>query len=67
MNPDSLTTITAHVEPALAKCNAGDRVQFERLGYYVCDEDSTSERKVFNRIVPLRDTWGKMEAKGKGD
>lgn len=67
MNPDSLTTITAHVEPALADCNAGDRVQFERLGYYVCDEDSTAELKVFNRIVPLRDTWGKMEAKGKAD
>lgn len=67
MNPDSLTTITAHVEPALATCTAGDRVQFERLGYYVCDEDSTPERKVFNRIVPLRDTWGKMEAKGKAD
>lgn len=67
MNPDSLTTITAHVEPALATCTAGDRVQFERLGYYVCDEDSTPERKVFNRIVPLRDTWGKMEAKGNAD
>lgn len=67
MNPDSLTTITAHVEPALADCKAGDRVQFERLGYYVCDDDSTAEHKVFNRIVPLRDTWGKMEAKGKAD
>lgn len=67
MNPDSLTTITAHVEPALATCTVGDRVQFERLGYYVCDEDSTPERKVFNRIVPLRDTWGKMEAKGNAD
>jgi glutaminyl-tRNA synthetase len=65
LNPDSLSTITAYVEPALAESMIGDRVQFERLGYFVVDSDSTPEKLVFNRIVPLRDTWGKMEAKGK--
>ena len=65
LNPDSLLTITAFVEPALAKSMVGERVQFERLGYFVVDTDSTPEKLVFNRIVPLRDTWGKMEAKGK--
>ncbi|TWU43761.1 Glutamine--tRNA ligase [Novipirellula aureliae] len=65
LNPDSLKVITARVEPELAKAKVGDRVQFERLGYFVVDPDSTEEKKVFNRIVPLRDTWGNMEAKGK--
>ncbi|NND98195.1 MAG: glutamine--tRNA ligase/YqeY domain fusion protein [Pirellulaceae bacterium] len=65
MNPDSLDVLTAYVEPALADAKVGDRVQFERLGYYVVDQDSADDKPVFNRIVPLRDTWGKMEAKGK--
>ena len=65
MNPDSLSVLSAFVEPELAKAEVGDRVQFERLGYYVVDRDSTDEKLVFNRIVPLRDSWGKMEAKGK--
>ena len=65
LNPDSLTTINAFVEPTLAEANVGDRVQFERLGYFIVDPDSSDDKLVFNRIVPLRDTWGKMEAKGK--
>jgi glutaminyl-tRNA synthetase len=65
LNPDSLSVLTAYVEPALAEASVGDRVQFERLGYYIVDRDSTADRLVFNRIVPLRDTWGKMVAKGK--
>ena len=65
LNPDSMKTVTAFVEPELAKANIGDRVQFERLGYFIVDKDSTNEQLVFNRIVSLRDTWGKMEAKGK--
>jgi glutaminyl-tRNA synthetase len=65
INPDSLKTITGFVEPALAEHAIGDRVQFERLGYFVVDADTTEEKLVFNRIVTLRDTWGKMEAKGK--
>jgi glutaminyl-tRNA synthetase len=65
LNPNSLTTTTALAEPALAESSVGDRVQFERLGYYIVDSDSTPEKLVFNRIVPLRDTWGKIQAKGK--
>ena len=65
LNPHSLEVVTAYVEPALVEHEIGDRVQFERLGYFIVDQDSTSERRVFNRIVPLRDSWGKMEAKGK--
>ncbi len=65
LNPDSLRVVTAKAEPALAETAIGDRVQFERLGYFVVDPDSTTQLHVFNRIVPLRDTWGKMEAKGK--
>ncbi|TWT89406.1 glutamine--tRNA ligase/YqeY domain fusion protein [Neorhodopirellula pilleata] len=64
LNPDSLTTTTALVEPALAKAAIGERVQFERLGYYVVDPDSTAEEVIFNRIVGLRDTWAKIAAKG---
>ena len=67
LNPDSLKTITAFVEPELAKAEIGDRVQFERLGYFIVDRDSTQSKLVFNRIVSLRDTWGKMEAKGKAN
>jgi glutaminyl-tRNA synthetase len=65
LNPDSLATETAYVEPALAQAKVHDRVQFERLGYYIVDQDSSPGELVFNRIVPLRDSWGKMEAKGK--
>ncbi len=65
LNPNSLTEITGYLEPSLAEAKVGDRVQFERLGYYIVDSDSTPQRQVFNRIVSLRDSWGKMEAKGK--
>ncbi|EMI20284.1 glutaminyl-tRNA synthetase [Rhodopirellula maiorica SM1] len=67
LNPDSLKVITGYLEPALAEAKSGDRVQFERLGYYVVDPDTTPQKMVFNRIVSLRDTWGKMEAKGKAN
>ncbi|GAA4458388.1 glutamine--tRNA ligase/YqeY domain fusion protein [Novipirellula rosea] len=67
LNPDSLKVITGYLEPALAEAELGDRVQFERLGYYVVDPDTTPQKRVFNRIVSLRDTWGKMEAKGKAN
>tara|TARA_R110002049_G_scaffold2750_3_gene21861 strand:+ start:60698 stop:62401 length:1704 start_codon:yes stop_codon:yes gene_type:complete len=65
LNPESLSVTTAFVEPELGKATVGDRVQFERLGYYVVDVDSEPGKLVFNRTVGLRDTWGKMEAKGK--
>src|ERR1700720_773818 len=58
INPNSLEIIAdARVEPALAGRNADDPVQFERLGYFCPDKDSTPERLVFNRTVGLRDTW----------
>ncbi len=64
INPQSLTVITAKVEPTLAGAAVGDRVQFERLGYFCVDPDSKPCTPIFNRIVSLKDTWGKIEAKG---
>ncbi len=66
LNPNSLEIVTeAKLEPSLAEAKAGDRYQFERLGYFCVDPDTTSERLVFNRTVPLRDTWAKVEKKEK--
>jgi glutaminyl-tRNA synthetase len=65
VNPESLEILTAcRVEPSLAGAAPGSRYQFERLGYFCVDPDS-SERRVFNRTVPLRDTWAKIEKKMK--
>lgn len=61
INPDSLRSITAQVEPALAQCKVNDCVQFERIGYFIKDVDSTANRPVFNRTVTLKDTWAKVE------
>ena len=54
----------ALLEPALATFKAGDKMQFERLGYYCKDKDSTDALAVFNRTTTLRDTWAKQEKKG---
>jgi glutaminyl-tRNA synthetase len=51
------------LEPSLAGLPAGSRVQFERLGYFSADKDSTAVRAVFNRIVTLRDTWARVRAR----
>ncbi len=60
LNPDSLSVVQAFVEPSLATAEPGSRFQFERTGYFVVDtKDSTPDRPVFNRIVPLRDSWAK--------
>ena len=67
MNPDSLTTVTAQVEPALANASAGERFQFERCGYFCVDRDSTAENLVFNRTVALKDSWSKMQKSGKAN
>ena len=63
INPNSLETLTScRVEPSLAGAVPGSRYQFERLGYFCVDSvDSTPEKLVFNRTVPLRDTWAKIE------
>jgi glutaminyl-tRNA synthetase len=60
LNPRSLERVTAWVEPGLAGAAPGSRFQFERLGYFCVDPDSTPERPVFNRTVTLRDTWAKI-------
>ena len=64
INPDSLViNNNAFVEPSLKEANVSDRFQFQRLGYFNIDNDSTSEKLVFNRTVSLRDSWAKTEAK----
>ena len=64
INQDSLIVSEAYLEPYLATLPAGARVQFERLGYFCVDPDSTEGRRVFNRSVGLRDSWAKIEKKG---
>ena len=54
LNPDSLEVITAKLEPGLAKAEAGDRFQFERVGYFCADKDTTEDALVFNRTLTLR-------------
>jgi glutaminyl-tRNA synthetase len=62
VNPDSLKVLThCRVEPSLKNAQAGDHFQFERLGYFCVDPDSTGHHLVFNRTVPLRDSWAKIE------
>jgi glutaminyl-tRNA synthetase len=63
VNPDSLEVITAYAEPSLKTSTIGDRFQFQRKGYFCVDLDSTADNLVFNRTVPLRDSWAKMETK----
>lgn len=64
INPDSLKTITAKIEPLLAEAPLATRYQFERVGYFYTDPiDSSAGKPVFNRTVTLRDTWGKTAGK----
>lgn len=63
INQDSLQTITAFVEPSLAKASLSTPYQFLRKGYYCLDQDSTAEKLIFNRTVGLRDTWAKEAGK----
>lgn len=66
LNHDSLETLSAcRLEPSLARVEPGSRYQFERLGYFCADPDSTADRPVFNRTVTLRDTWAKIAKKMK--
>tara|TARA_R110000868_G_scaffold3037_5_gene20429 strand:+ start:565 stop:2688 length:2124 start_codon:yes stop_codon:yes gene_type:complete len=64
MNPNSLQVITAYVEPSLGTAKVGDQFQFQRLGYFAVDKDSTTSKLVFNKTVGLKDAW---EEKGKKD
>jgi glutaminyl-tRNA synthetase len=63
LNPDSLEMLTGFVEPGLAGAHYGSNFQFQRLGYFCVDPDSTVERPVFNRTTTLRDSWAKQVKK----
>jgi glutaminyl-tRNA synthetase len=63
INPNSLEVITGFVEPSLQTAKEGDKFQFQRLGYFCVDRDSSAEKLVFNKTVGLRDTWAKVESK----
>ena len=64
LNPQSMQILTGcKLEPSLANAAPGSRYQFERLGYFCVDPDSTSQNPVFNRTVTLKDTWAKIEKK----
>ncbi|HET8884966.1 MAG TPA: glutamine--tRNA ligase/YqeY domain fusion protein [Salinimicrobium sp.] len=58
INPDSLKIVDAFVEPSLKSAKTGDKFQFQRLGYFCVDKDTTTDKLVFNRTVALRDSWG---------
>jgi glutaminyl-tRNA synthetase len=67
LNPNSLEVLSAWVEPNLANATPGSRYQFERIGYFCVDRrDSKPEHLVFNRIVPLRDSWAKISKRQAG-
>jgi glutaminyl-tRNA synthetase len=64
LNPNSLEVLTtAKLEPSLAAAIPGDHYQFERVGYFCVDKHSTETSKVFNRTLPLKDSWAKIEKK----
>ena len=66
VNRDSLNVLTGcKVEPSLSDSNVGETYQFERIGYFAKDRDSTPETPVFNRAVPLRDTWARIQRRGR--
>ena len=68
LNPDSEKVLrSCVVEPSLADLPVGETVQFERLGYFCPDPDSAPGALVFNRTLTLRDTWAKLQAKGRHD
>ena len=60
INPDSLKVITGYGEPSLKDLKVEDTVQFQRLGYFTVDPETTQEKMVFNRTVGLRDSWAKL-------
>ncbi len=63
INPDSLKCITGYLEPSLQNAKVEDIFQFQRIGYFNVDKDSTAENLVFNKTVGLRDTWAKIQDK----
>jgi glutaminyl-tRNA synthetase len=66
LNPDSEKVLQGcMVEPTLAELPISETVQFERLGYFCPDPDSTPGAPVFNRTLTLKDTWAKLQAQGR--
>lgn len=63
INPNSLEVITGYVEPSLKDAKTQERFQFQRIGYFCVDPDTTPEKLVFNRTVGLRDSWAKIQQK----
>jgi glutaminyl-tRNA synthetase len=64
LNPNSLEIVAdAKLEPSLASAKVEDRYQFERVGYFCLDPDSTNGKKIFNRTLPLKDSWAKEQKK----
>jgi glutaminyl-tRNA synthetase len=64
LNPASLEVVrNAKVEPSAAQAPAGTQFQFERIGYFCADRDTSPERPVFNRTVTLKDSWAKIDQK----
>ena len=62
LNPDSLSVLNpCFIEPSAVQAQIGDKYQFERLGYFCVDPDSAQDVLIFNRTVPLRDTWAKIQ------
>lgn len=61
LNPNSLRTVTAQIEPSISSARPGDRFQFERQGYFCADLDSTAESLVFNRTSTLKDAWANIQ------
>jgi glutaminyl-tRNA synthetase len=67
LNPNSLEILpSAKLEPSLTNAGVGDSFQFERVGYFCLDRDSTTGNLVFNRTLPLKDSWAKIEKKAGG-
>lgn len=60
INPESLKIVKGFIEPSVNEAKVQDRFQFQRLGYFCVDNDSTKEKLIFNKTVGLRDTWAKL-------
>ena len=63
LNPDSLKVVKGYIEPSLQGVSIGSKYQFERIGYFCADKDSTPDKMVFNRTVTLKDSWAKLASK----
>jgi len=63
INPNSLQIVKGYLEPSLKEAKVGDKFQFQRLGYFTKDKDSTDTTIVFNKTVGIKDTWAKIESK----